>query len=329
MDRAINQSSGQGSEGSKENTLEKIQSTEKIRNNARMVKQALVGMATRQGLNHVTGPHPEDNTHHMESHTKTELEQLCLAEAGQCFTQVATTPFLQSPLLELFTGANISTKVFDQVLNRMFECPPEMDKMAQHLLTALKRPENITQIKSRNLDKITTGWHKAREATSSAPSAVHFRHYMAGTFNPTIAIFNARLANLGFTTGYSLKRWRTGLNVMLEKIVGNFNVEKLRIILLFEGDFNNNNKWLGRAVMFNAEEHQQMAPEQYGSWKEKLADIQCLNKCLLYDHACYMHEPLAICSNNAKSCYNQIVLIVAALCLCRLGAPNQQYRVWF
>jgi len=82
---------------------------------------------------------------------------------------------------------------------------------------------------------------------------------MADTFNPTIAVFNTRLANLGFTTGYSLKCWRKGLNVMLEKQPGNFNVEKLRIILLFEGDFNQNNKWLGWAVMFNAESHHQMA----------------------------------------------------------------------
>jgi len=50
---------------------------------------------------------------------------------------------------------------------------------------------------------------------------------MAGTFNPTIAVFNARLANLGFTTGYSLKRWKKGLNVLLEKQLGNLNVEKL------------------------------------------------------------------------------------------------------
>jgi len=60
---------------------------EKIQNNSRMIKQALAGMATRQGLNHVTSPHLEDNTQHMESCTKTELEQLCLAEAGRCITQ--------------------------------------------------------------------------------------------------------------------------------------------------------------------------------------------------------------------------------------------------
>jgi len=68
---------------------------------------------------------------------------------------------------------------------------------------------------------------------------------MARTLSPTIADFNARLANLGFTTGYSLKRWQKGLNMLLEKQPGNLNMEKLRIILLFEGNFNNNNKWLG------------------------------------------------------------------------------------
>jgi len=65
-----------------------------------------------------------------------------------------------------------------------------------------------------------------------------------------------------------------------------------------------------------------MAREQYGSCKEKAADIQCLNKRLLYDHARFTHEPLALCSNDAKSCYDRIVLIVAALCLCWLGAPK-------
>jgi len=64
---------------------------------------------------------------------------------------------------------------------------------------------------------------------------------MASMFNPTIAVFNAQLANLGFTMGYSLKQWCTGLNVMLEKQAGNMNMEKLCIILLFEGDFNQNN----------------------------------------------------------------------------------------
>jgi len=35
-----------------------------------------------------------------------------------------------------------------------------------------------------------------------------------------------------------------------------------------------------------------------------------------------MHYPAALCSNDTKSCYDRIVLIIAALCLCQLGAPH-------
>jgi len=55
------------------------------------------------------------------------------------------------------------------------------------------------------LDEITAGWQRVKEATSSSPSGLHFRHYRAGTFNPIITVFNAHLANIGFTSGYSLK----------------------------------------------------------------------------------------------------------------------------
>jgi len=41
-----------------------------------------------------------------------------------------------------------------------------------------------------------------------------------------------------------------------------------------------------------------------------------------YDYMHYTHKPLALCSNDAKSCYDHIVLIVVALCLCHLGAPK-------
>jgi len=57
---------------------------------------------------------------------------------------------------------------------------------------------------------------------------------------------------------------------MLEKQASNLNVEKLQIILLFKVDFNENNKWLGWAVMFNMESYHQLGPKQYGSHKKKI-----------------------------------------------------------
>ncbi len=158
--------------------------------------------------------------------------------------------------------------------------------------------------------------------TASSMLGIHFGHYMVGTFHPDIVLFNAAMmADLPMKTGYSPCHWREGLNVMLEKTSGNFNMEKLRIILLFKANFNANNKWLGRAIMLNAEMLDLLADEQYGSRQQKAAVLQCLNKGLFYDLLRQWKKPAALCSNNAKSCYDRITLLAAALCLCRLGAP--------
>jgi len=106
-------------------------------------------------------------------------------------------------------------------------------------------------------------------------------------------------------------------------MAGNDNITKLYIIVLFEANFNNNNKWLGRAVMKSVESHGLMAIKQYGSRKSKAAGSQCLNKWLFFDLFWFLRRPVVLCSNDAKSCYNQIVLIITALCLCQLGTTKE------
>ncbi len=103
------------------------------------------------------------------------------------------------------------------------------------------------------------------------------------------------------------------------KIPGNFNVEKLRIILLFEANFNASNKWLGRAIMLNTETLDLLADEQYRSNRQNAVVLQCLNKGLFYNLLRQWKRPAALF--EAKSCYNQITLLATALCLCRLSAP--------
>jgi len=168
----------------------------------------------------------------------------------------------------------------------------------------------------RTCEEYKWGWQKAREVTSSSLSGLHFGHYMAGVEAVLTEKINRLMATIPLLTGISPKRWRHALNVMLEKVAGNCADEKLRIIMLFEADFNNNNKWIGWAVMHNAEQRLAIAPEQYGSRNHKAAGIQCLNKRLFYDYIRSMHIPAVLCLNDAKSCYNRIILFIAALCLC-------------
>jgi len=53
--------------------------------------------------------------------------------------------------------------------------------------------------------------------------------------------------------GFSYQRWRKGINVMLEKSLGNFQVNKLCIILLFEANFNQLNKHIRCLMMHHME----------------------------------------------------------------------------
>ncbi len=156
--------------------------------------------------------------------------------------------------------------------------------------------------------------------------SLHFGHYIAGVANDIVGKLNAIMANAWLINSTAPAQWTKTLNVMLEKLASNDNVKKIRIIMLFEADFNNNNKWLGQMMMRLAEEQNLIALEQYGSRKYKAANTQCLNKCLFYDLHCFLQTPTALCSNDAKSCYDRILLIIAALSLCRLGAPHSAVK---
>jgi len=82
--------------------------------------------------------------------------------------------------------------------------------------TLCKHPKSVTQRNDNGLEE-GPGIHFIIPIKK-----IHFfGHYMVGTINPTITIFNSRLANLGFTNRYSLNWWQTRLlNAMLKKQTG-------------------------------------------------------------------------------------------------------------
>ena len=100
-----------------------------------------------------------------------------------------------------------------------------------------------------------------REFTSAGPSGIRFSHFKASLTCDYIADFEAAMTNIPYATGLAPTRWKSGINVMIEKKKGDFRVNKLRTILLFEADFNQNNKLLGRDMMYNAEKFLCLAPE--------------------------------------------------------------------
>jgi hypothetical protein len=144
----------------------------------------------------------------------------------------------------------------------------------------------------------------------------------AGASDPDIALLDCTLTKLNLQLGFAPKRWKHCLDVMLLKKSGVTELSGLRTIVLFPVDCNFAFKHVGRPMMKVAEETKSLAPEQYGSRRRHKAINLAVNKALTFDILRQLKRAGAICSNDAKSCYNLIGHTQAAISMQRVGVPK-------
>jgi len=295
--------------------------TEEQRLHARQIRRVNNTARGTGGLAAVTVAHPDGTLSHYSD--KANMEAACLEEARARFTQANDTPFLTEPLLPELGLLNCEDPPFDAIANGQYQAPAGTGPGAQLLLQHLKRPMEVPDCPLELMaEGHKEGWIKSKERTASSLSGAHFGHYKSGTFNDLINGVHTALAVIPLKTGYSYTRWRKGINIMLEKSTGNFQVDKLRIILLFEADFNQLNKFIGREMMYHAEQYGLVAGEQYGSRHGRSSITQSLNKRLTFDQFRQLKQAATVCSNDATSCYDRIVHRIAAQSMYRCGVPK-------
>ena len=313
--------------------LQNMLRRERQRADAALLRSAFRSSA-RSGLAQVevpTGPGTwEDGewTGAWASHSDRQgMEQGCLAENSRRFRQATGTDLLTRPLVDILgpTGCSFEASYILRSGNTT-AVDGLVSPAASLYLGAHKRPSVLVAPRAFDFDfrtpSFSRSWQRMDEFTSSGPSGLHFGHFMANSYDPVLAPVDAAMAHVPALSGYVPERWKKGLNVMLEKKPGVCKVTKLRTILLYEADFNHNNKLMGRAMMRYAEANHLLAPEQYGSRKSHSAVYQALNKVLTYDIARQSRQPIALCSNDAKSCYDRIVHSAAGLAMQRCGVPS-------
>lgn len=77
-----------------------------------------------------------------------------------------------------------------------------------------------------------------RESTASSPSGLHMGHYQVGALYPHIGELLAHMISLPFKYSFAPKWWKKSIHLMMEMKKGFPLVSKLRMIQLFEADFN-------------------------------------------------------------------------------------------
>jgi hypothetical protein len=144
----------------------------------------------------------------------------------------------------------------------------------------------------------------------------------AGSRDEYVSFIDCSLTNILLLEGFSPSRWRNFMDVMIMKKSGVLDLSGLRTIVLFPVDCNYAFKHIGREMMKCAEEGNALAMEQYGSRKHHTAIDLVVNKTLTFDILRQLKRPGAICSNDAKTCYDLIGHCQALISMQRMGVPK-------
>jgi hypothetical protein len=115
--------------------------------------------------------------------------------------------------------------------------------------------------------------------TLSSESGIHFGHYIVGCKSNIITHYHVAQVLVILAHAIQLEQWSRGLSVMLEKMLGNTLVTKLRAILLMEVDFNATNKIVyGNQMLYHTREYKQMAEEIFSkksAWQMMAPSAKC------------------------------------------------------
>ena len=302
--------------------LKAMQHREKIRSTYRRIRYA-----TKKKHNGTTKIHIRQNQGFKEVTKKNEMEAAILVENENKFHQTESRcPLLQGQLYEDLGAMGDGPRIPD-VLSGTYEPPPGTSEVTRAWLKRMqiKDPTSLKQAKT-TLAQYRRGWRKVKEQTASGE--LHMGHFKAGAMHKKLGWAQFQMSLIPMTTGYSPARWQQGIDVMLLKAPEVYFLDKLRTIVLYESDFNHENKRLGRDAMNMALSQDMIAKEQF-SRPGRSAQDNALSKRLVFDYFRLHKRPFAMCACDLKSCYDRVVHTAASLALQRVGVPISQIKCMF
>ena len=186
--------------------------------------------------------------------------------------QASPTPFGHGKGYELLHGPERHITA-DKILNGTLEWKypmEEVNEWVDQLQRAYKEDELQQEVDNINRpiseDEFIKYFKNKDELTKSSPSGRHIGHYIAILNNDDLVSLITAMLNIGLIAGTALKRWKQTLSVMLEKDPGSPKLDRLRIIQLFEADYNFLLAVLfGHRLMGFARQHCSLNESQYKS----------------------------------------------------------------
>ena len=165
-----------------------------------------------------------------------------------------------------------------------------------------------------------------KENIACGPSGLHMSHWKAAQESEKIMRAHSFFIWAAFKFGFAYSRWEQSWHCMLQKKAHPF-AQKLRIIQLFEGDFNAGLKYLlGKQLSWHMHDQGIIDEEVFGSRKGRTGAEALITLQLLADHVRTWKINLALLFNDADGCFDRIPATLAELALLRVGCPRSITR---
>ena len=329
-------------EQGKAKIIKRIKQAEAIKRTYQQLR--IIQLATTKGgITHIKVPTdsladpktcPPEDEHWRTERVPLEIERLLIRRNQHHFGQADNTPFITSGI-QAQVKYNGSGRVADLILTGEYDAS-NLSEATQLFIQHLQRRTNNTlqgEITAKEFIGKIKSWP---EKTSTSPSGLHLGHYHVlrrhhGLLkdDPTRKevetgqrlIIEARVALLNYAIkfGYHYNRWTQVVNVMLQKDHGNPKIHRLRVIHLYEADYNLLLAVKWRAAMHHAEDNGLLNDGLYGSRAGRSAHEPVLIEILQNEIYRYSMKSGVNFDLDATSCYDRIIASIATIASRRMG----------
>jgi hypothetical protein len=168
------------------------------------------------------------------------MENELLTYNQKWFRQASSTPFGHDELYQLL-GFDGLTPGGESISNGDHPAYSglTLSSEVEALMEELKRPSHVSTFDiSISAEQFISEIKKWKERTSTSPSGRHLGHYKVAILDPLLTQIHTAMINFPVTYGFAPTRWCKSITPLIAKDAGKPYIQRLRVIHLFEADYN-------------------------------------------------------------------------------------------